>query len=274
MDGKAGKLKMPTWFAVVFFCFAVIFMVGSILFICKKPIPRRLNNDRIIKEAIGLSLLKVEHPLQPITIPNSELKNEQYIQKRHDEVWDEHFSHLKKPSQLTNSDYKKIKELYISDPYIYDISLLSKLTNLEELEFYNVKVSNLEQIASLTNLKELRLRKLPASNLGPLRNLKNLKKLQLFEMPVSDIEPLRNLTKLEEIRMYDVDVKNLEVLFNLKNLKVLHLLTVPVSDEQVEELHKTLPDLEIKSVGSHLKYELSRLKNKKYGKDVLKTRKC
>ena len=252
MDSKAGKLKIPTWFVVVFFCFAVIFMVGSILFVCKKPILRRLNNDRIIEEAIALSLLDMEHPLQPITVPNSELNNEQYIQKHHDEALDEYFSHLKKPWQLAKSDCKKIKKLYISNPYVYDISLLSKLTNLEELEFYNVKVSNLEPIANITNLKELRLRKLPASNLGPLRNLKNLKKLQLYEMPVYDIEPLRNLTKLEEIRMYDVDVKNLDVLFYLKNLKVLWLLTVPVSDEQVKGLQKALPDLEIMKRGVFL----------------------
>jgi len=250
MDSKAGKLNIPTWFAVIFFCFAIIFMVGSILFIYKKPILRRLNNDRIIKKAIALSLLKMEHPLQPITIPESEYNNEQYQQKRFEEAFEEHFSHLKKPSQLTYSDYKKIKELYISDPDVYDISLLSKLTNLEELEFYNVKVSNLEPIANLTLLTELRLRKLPASNIESLMNLKNLKILRLYEMPVSDIEPLRNLTKLEEIKMYYVDFKNLNVLFNLKNLKVLWLLSVPVSDEQVEELQKALPDLEINWSGS------------------------
>ncbi|MHC4541921.1 MAG: leucine-rich repeat domain-containing protein [Planctomycetota bacterium] len=240
MDSKAGKLNIPTWFAVVFLCFAVLFMVGSILFVYRKPILRRLNNDRVIKRAIALSLLEVEHPLQPITIPTSEYNNEQYQQKRLEEAFEEHFSYMKRPSQLTNSDYKKIKELYISDPDVYDISLLSKLTNLEELEFYNVKVSNLEPIANLTNLKELRLRKLPASNIGPLRNLKCLKRLRLYEMPVSDIEPLRNLMKLEEIRMYDVDIKNLDALFNLKNLKVLWLSFVPVSNEQVDELRKAL----------------------------------
>jgi len=244
MDGKARKLNILTLFAVVFFC-AGLFMVGSILFVYKKPILRRFNNDRVIKKAIALSLLEMEHPMQPLTIPKSEYNNEEYLQERYEEFIEERFSHLKKPWQLTDNDYKKIKELYISDPDVYNISLLSKLTNLEELEFYNVKVSNLEPIANLTNLKELRLRKLPASNLEPLRNIKNLEKLRLYEMPISDIEPLRNLTKLEEIRMYDVDVKNLDVLFYLKNLKVLWLLAVPVSNEQVKELRKALPDLEI-----------------------------
>ena len=244
MDGKARKLNILTLFAVVFFC-AGLFMVGSILFVYKKPILCRFNNDRVIKKAIALSLLEMEHPMQPLTIPKSEYNNEEYLQERYEEFIEERFSHLKKPWQLTDNDYKKIKELYISDPDVYNISLLSKLTNLEELEFYNVKVSNLEPIANLTNLKELRLRKLPASNLEPLRNIKNLEKLRLYEMPISDIEPLRNLTKLEEIRMYDVDVKNLDVLFYLKNLKVLWLLAVPVSNEQVKELRKALPDLEI-----------------------------
>ena len=245
MDSKAGKVIIPIWLAVLIFCYVVIFMVGSILFVHRRPILRRLNNDMIIKKAITVSLLRLEHPLQPIKIPKSEYNNKQYQQKRVQESFEEHFSHLKKPWQLTNNDYKKIKELYISDPNVYNISLLSKLTNLEKLEFYNVKVRNLEPITKLTFLKELRLRKLPAGNLYPLRNLKNLKKLRLYEMPVSDIEPLRNLTKLEEIKMYDVEVRNLDVLFNLENLKVLWLLTVPVSDEQVEELQKALPDLEI-----------------------------
>jgi hypothetical protein len=238
-----GKLNILPWFAAVFF--AGLFMVGLTLFVYKKPILLRFNDDRVIKKAIALSLLYVEHPMQPLTIPKSEYNNEEYFQDRYEEFIEEHFSHSKKPWQLTDNDYKKIKELYISDPNVYNISLLSKLTNLEDLEFYNVKVSNLEPIANLTNLKELRLRKLPASNLEQLRNIKNLKKLQLYEMPVCNIEPLRNLTKLEEIRMYDVDVKNLDVLFYLKNLKVLWLLTVPVSDEQVKGLQKALPDLEI-----------------------------
>jgi Leucine-rich repeat (LRR) protein len=245
MERKAGKLNLRTLLAAIFCCYAVLFMVGSILFLYRKSILRRLNNDRIIKKTIALSLLDVEHPLDYITIPKTELNNKQYIQKRSEEAFNEHFSRLKKPSRLTRSDYKKIKELYISNPDLYNISLLSKLTNLEELQFYNVKVGNLEPIANLTNLKELRLRKLPAGNLEPLRNLKNLKELWLYEMPISDIEPLGNLKNLEEIRMYDVNVRNLDVLFNLKNLKVLWLLYVPVSDEQVEELQKALPDLEI-----------------------------
>ena len=245
MDRKAGKLNIRTWLAVNFLYFAVLFMIGSILFVYKKPILRRMNNDRIVKRAIALSLLDVEHPLDYITIPKSELNNEQYMQKRSEEAFDEHFSHLKKWWKLTNSDYKKIKELYISNPEVYNISLLSKLPNLEELQFHNVKVGNLGPIANLTNLKELKLRKLPAKNLKPLGNLKNLKILWLYEMPVSDIEPLGNLTKLEEIRMYDVDIRNLDVLFNLKNLKVLWLLSVPVDTEQVEKLQKALPDLEV-----------------------------
>jgi Leucine-rich repeat (LRR) protein len=253
MYGKAGKPNIRILFAAVFICFAVLFMVGSILFVYRKPIQRSVNNDRIIKRAIALSLLDVEHPLDYITIPKSKLNNKQYIQKRSEEAFDEHFSRLKKPWQLTKSDYKKIKELYISGPDLYDISVLSKLTNLEELEFYNVKVGNLEPIANLTNLKVLRLRKLPAGNLKPLSNLKNLEELRLYEMPVNDIEPLKNLTKLEEIRMYDVDVRNLDVLFNLKNLKVLWLLSMPVSDKQVEELQKALPDLEIDCRGLYLK---------------------
>jgi Leucine-rich repeat (LRR) protein len=216
-------MNLRTLLAAIFCCYAVLFMVGSILFLYRKSILRRLNNDRIIKKTIALSLLDVEHPLDYITIPKTELNNKQYIQKRSEEAFNEHFSRLKKPSRLTRSDYKKIKELYISNPDLYNISLLSKLTNLEELQFYNVKVGNLEPIANLTNLKELRL----------------------YEMPISDIEPLGNLKNLEEIRMYDVNVRNLDVLFNLKNLKVLWLLYVPVSDEQVEELQKALPDLEI-----------------------------
>lgn len=242
---EKGKLEIKTWMAVIFLIVSLIIMATSFLFVCRKPILRRLNNDRIIKEAIALSLLELENPLRSIKIPKSENDDEQIQQKRLEESFKEHFSHIKKPWQLTGSDYKKIKELYISDRDVYDISLLSKLTNLEELEFYNVNVKNLEPIANLMNLKELRLRRLPVSNLEPLRNLNNLKKLRLFEIPVRDIEPLRNLTKLEEIRMYDVDANNLDALFNLKNLKVLWLLNVPTSDKQVEQLQKALPELEI-----------------------------
>jgi hypothetical protein len=222
METKDGKQKIPTWAAVFFLCFAIFFMVSSILFVFRKPILRRLDNDRIIKEAIALSLLEQEHPINSITVPDSELKNITNLQELTNKQFEEHFSHLKKWWQLTRSDYKKIKELYISDSNVYDISLLSKLKNLEKLQFYNVKVSNLE----------------------PITNLKNLKELRLIAMPVNNIEPLRNLTKLEEIRLYNVNVENLDVLFNLKNLKHLQL-SIPVSREQKEELQKALPDLKI-----------------------------
>lgn len=245
MKAAKGKLKIKTWMAVIFLIFSLIFMTTSVLFVFRKPILHRLNNDRIIKKAVCLSLLELEHPLQSVIMSQSEYKNEQIRQKRLEESFKEHFSRIKKPWQLTGSDYRKIKELYISDRDVYDIALLSKLTNLEELEFHDVKVRNLEPIANLTNLKELRLRRLPAGNLQPLKNLKNLKKLRLYEMPVRDIEPLRNLTKLEEISMYDVDVRDLDALFNLKNLKVLRLIYVSVNPEQVEQLQKALPELEI-----------------------------
>jgi Leucine-rich repeat (LRR) protein len=245
MIAAKGKPKIKTWMAVILLIFSLLFMTASFLFVCRKPILRKLNNDRIIKKAIALSLLEMEHPMQSVTMSQSEYNNEQIKQKRLEGSSKEHFSHQKKPWQLTASDYKKIKELYISDPDVYDISLLSKLTNLEKVIFYNVKVRNLEPIAHLTNLKELELHKLPADNLEPLRNLKNLKKLRIYKMPIRDIEPLRNLTYLEEIVMYDVNVRNLDALFNLKNLKVLWLINMPVSDERVEELKKALPNLQM-----------------------------
>ncbi len=245
MQNEKSRPHIQVWMAVIFLISSLIFMTVSILFIYRKPTIRRFNNDRIIKKAIALSLLEVEHPIQPITISNSEFNDEKYWQKSMEQHVDEYFSHIKKLSQLTGSDYKKIKKLYISDPNVYDISLLSKLTNLEKLELYNVNVSNLDPISNLTNIQELRLRKVRVSSLEPLAKLTNLKILQIYEMPLSDIDPLGNLTKLEEVRMYAVRVKNLEALSNLKNMKELFISNVPVGKEQVYELQKALPNVQI-----------------------------
>lgn len=234
--------------AGMFLLYSLIFVAISLFFTYRKPIMHRLNNDGIIKRAIALSLLRLEHPMQPVTIPTSEFNNEKYLQKAMQQHIDEYFSHMKRPSQLARRDYKKIKELYISDPNVYDITLLAKLTNLEELELYNANVSSLEPISNLTNIRELKLRKVRVSSLEPLAKLTNLRMLHIFEMPVSDIGPLGNLTKLEEVRMYAVRVKNLEALSNFKNLKELFISDVPVSNEQVRELQKALPNAAITHV--------------------------
>lgn len=96
MQNEKSRPQIQVWMAVIFLISSLIFMTVSILFIYRKPIIHRFNNDRIIKKAIALSLLKVEHPMQPITISKSEFNDEKYWEKSMEQHFDEYFSHIKK----------------------------------------------------------------------------------------------------------------------------------------------------------------------------------
>lgn len=73
---------------------------------------------------------------------------------------------------------------------IIDISPLSGLTNLRELDLSGNQISDLTPLAKLTNLTELQLSRNQISDLRPLAGLTNLTELDLGWNEISDIAVL------------------------------------------------------------------------------------
>ena len=62
---------------------------------------------------------------------------------------------------------------------------------------------------------------------------------------LSNLEPLSKLTNLQVINLHDCQISDLEPIKKLLNLETLDLRDCNIVDEQVEDLQKALPELEI-----------------------------
>jgi Leucine-rich repeat (LRR) protein len=165
--------------------------------------------------------------------------------------------------QLSN-----LQTLSIQSTTIKNIKPLSKLTNLKQLSFLQIEISNLEPIKNLTNLQELSIGLVPVSDLEPIKRLINLQTLQIGSTQVSDLEPIKGLTRLQQLNINYTQVSNLEPIKGLINLERLQIADTPINnleplkslkklkslylpdcnnitDEQIEDLQKALPELEV-----------------------------
>jgi Leucine-rich repeat (LRR) protein len=149
-------------------------------------------------------------------IPNSvESKRfEEYIRKS-----------LKKPNgELTQEDFDKIKSIYFRHSTLDDISIVSKMRNLESFD-----IADAEKV----------------SDLSPLKGHTKLKRLLVQENSISDISVLTNLTELEEVHLGRNPIEDISPLLGLKKLKVIDIRTTKVSLQNVEKLMKALPNCKI-----------------------------
>jgi len=142
-------------------------------------------------------------------------------------------------------DLIRLKHLDCRYTRISDLSPLSKLINLENLNVTGRNIRSLLPIKDLIKLKKLVVSCGEINDLNPLTNLakledleitassssivnldvisklKNLKHLKLFIPSISDINPLRQNLSLESLFISDTKVSDLEPISNLVNLRVL-----------------------------------------------------
>ena len=158
----------------------------------------------------------------------------------------------KEPSELTESDYKSIKELSLygrglsdisslgnltnittlslSNNQLSDISSLAKLTNITQLWLHNNQLSDISSLANLTKITKLYLHNNQLSDISVLANLTNLTKLYLDSNQLSNISSLSNLTNIIELSLGDTKISNISPLKYLKNIEVLYLGDTDIDD--------------------------------------------
>ena len=83
--------------------------------------------------------------------------------------------------------------------YITDISAISNLTGLTELNLSYIHINNTSALSNLTDLIELDLSYNNITDIGGLSNLTNLTKLSLEYNRISDLSALSNLTNLTDL---------------------------------------------------------------------------
>lgn len=172
----------------------------------------------------------------------------------------------KDPNELTDEDFSLFKEILIGRygglvPLdetgfllipafeLSDIKLLEKFTNLQMLDMYSINfpksiipkwIKLLEKYGIINSRDRFYI------ELTPLEDLSNLHTLSFNGTSIKNIEPLSNLINLKKLNINNTFIQDLEPIKKLKNLKQLYIRGCKnISDDQIKELQKALPNLEI-----------------------------
>lgn len=94
----------------------------------------------------------------------------------------------------------ELKTLNCSDTDVSDLSPLSGLLNLQEIDFWGTPVNDVSSLENIVGLRKINLSNTKVTNLTPLAQLAHVKSLDVSETPVSDIRPLRKV--LEYLKVY------------------------------------------------------------------------
>lgn len=124
-----------------------------------------------------------------------------------------------------------LRELSLRRTQVSDLTPLERLMELEELNLAGTRLRNLEPLENLRALRRLVLRRTRVSNLDPLRGLKKLEHLNLADTRVIDVEALAELTELKELSLRGTKLETVKPLSKLKKLKTLDLVGTQVKDK-------------------------------------------
>ena len=124
----------------------------------------------------------------------------------------------------------RVNDELVNSNDISNLSPLSNLTNLEILDLNSNSISDISALSNLTNLDRLYLRENSISDISALSNLTNLTILNLNSNSISDISILSNLTNLTGLGLNSNSISDISILSNLTNLTGLGLGGNSISD--------------------------------------------
>jgi len=122
------------------------------------------------------------------------------------------------------------QKIFLSDPLIYDISILSKLTQLEKITLMNTSVQDISPLGCLKKLESLTLANMKSGDINGLLELTNLRHLAIMMTSLSHINDLTRLKKLEGLLLINSSIRDLSPLKELVNLHLLTITSSPVDD--------------------------------------------
>ncbi|MBU3101783.1 leucine-rich repeat domain-containing protein [Clostridium sp. DSM 17811] len=165
---------------------------------------------------------------------------------------------INKPTgDIFKSDVINITTLTDYNNSIANLSGIEKLSNLENIEFYPVKISDIAPLSGLTRLKSISLSRSESfgeqtiTDISPLKGLTNLTYLWLGGNYVTDITALQGLTKLETVglgRNYASEqqmIQDFSPLKGLTNLTELELSGNNFTDTSIIKEFKNLKYLDL-----------------------------
>jgi Leucine-rich repeat (LRR) protein len=116
------------------------------------------------------------------------------------------------------------------DAHITDISPLSNLETLTELDLSDNTISDITALSNKANLVTLNLENNWVYDVSPLSSLNELKFLNLDHNTIIEISPLANLTKLQTLKLSRNLISDISPLSLLKNISTLWLGANRIND--------------------------------------------
>ncbi len=128
------------------------------------------------------------------------------------------------------ANLQTLRKLFLIDNQIRDISPLASLTKLEVLFIDDNLISDISPLANLTNLNNLSLAVNRISNVTPLTEHDSLGALYLGGNPITDISPLSNLTRLTFLSLTRCRINDITALSSMVNMREIHLENNEIQD--------------------------------------------
>lgn len=131
---------------------------------------------------------------------------------------------------------------------IYDGSVLQYCTKLKYLDLgHNDDLSDLSFVSTMPELEVLIIAMTNISDLSPLTNCPKLEYLEIQETPIADLSPLASCTDLAHLNICNMkNVTDASALYGLTKLERLWVGTnTPIPEEQKAELKAKLPGCDV-----------------------------
>jgi Leucine-rich repeat (LRR) protein len=128
------------------------------------------------------------------------------------------------------SKLSELQEVNISDTRVTDIIPLRNLTKLEVLVCSKCLIDDISPLKYATNLKELYFNHTPLSKISVLENFPKLVKLDISGTKVNDLSPVASLDSLVDLRIGNTLVSDLSPLQNLNKLEILNCSNTNITD--------------------------------------------
>lgn len=166
-------------------------------------------------------------------------------------------------SPLSKMTY--LNELNLSGTPISDLSELRNLNDLEVLNISNTNVSDLSPLQYLINLKKIYLNDTRVSDISTLAYNSSLNEIEMNNTAVSDIFPLARLIDLKRLRMNHTQVSDISALANNNKLEIISFHNTTVSDC---DILKNYPNLEMAGMNNTAVSDISELSGLKKLKNI------
>ena len=146
------------------------------------------------------------------------------------------------PSVLAGLTNMRILVLSWGGDAVEDLSFLTNLSKLEELDIKRLKPLDTSPLAALETLKSLTLEPGQLSDISFLTGLTNLTYLNLSENEIIDLSFLTGLTNLTHLNLSRNEITDISPLAGLVNLEELHIRDNLITDfSPIETLSKNIP---------------------------------